>query len=73
MKQYDGRTGVIIGGTSGVSYATARYLLDRGARVLVTGRTKASIDAVREDLGLDVIAIESDATSMADIDPLPTG
>ncbi len=37
MKLYDGKTVVIIGGTSGMGLATAKMLLDGGARVLVTG------------------------------------
>jgi NAD(P)-dependent dehydrogenase (short-subunit alcohol dehydrogenase family) len=70
MKQYDGRRVVITGGTSGMGLTTAKLLLDRGARVLVTGRTKASLDSAREALGTKAIAIQSDTTSLADIDAL---
>ena len=34
MEHYQGRKAVIIGGTSGMGLATAKMLLDRGARVL---------------------------------------
>ena len=61
---------VITGGTSGMGLATARYLLDGGARVLVTGRTKAALDAARAELGPNAIVMESDATSIGDIDAL---
>ena len=37
MKRYEGKNVVIIGGTSGMGLATAKMLLDEGARVLVTG------------------------------------
>ena len=37
MGQYDGKRVVITGGTSGMGLATAKLLLDQGARVLVTG------------------------------------
>ena len=37
MKRYEGKKVVIIGGTSGMGLATAKMLLDGGARVLVTG------------------------------------
>lgn len=70
MKQYDGRRVVITGGTSGVGLATAKLLLDKGARVLVTGRTMATLESARAALGPNAIAIKSDATSMLDIDAL---
>lgn len=37
MGQYDGKRVVITGGTTGMGLATAKLLLDQGARVLVTG------------------------------------
>ncbi len=41
MERYKGKKVVIIGGTSGMGLATAKMLLDGGARVLVTGRSQA--------------------------------
>ncbi len=41
MERYQDKKVVIIGGTSGMGLATAKMLLDGGARVLVTGRSKA--------------------------------
>jgi NAD(P)-dependent dehydrogenase (short-subunit alcohol dehydrogenase family) len=37
MAPYNGKRAVITGGTSGVGLATAKLLVDEGARVLVTG------------------------------------
>ncbi len=70
MGQYDGKRAVITGGTSGIGLATARLLLDHGARVLVTGRAKAGLASARKELGDDAIVLESDAASLADIDRL---
>ena len=42
MERYQGKKVVIIGGTSGMGLATAKMLLDGGARVLVTGLSKAT-------------------------------
>ncbi|MBZ4535737.1 SDR family oxidoreductase [Mycobacterium avium] len=70
MTQYGGRRVVITGGTSGMGLATAKLLLDKGARVLVTGRSKAAVQSASEALGPNAIAIQSDATSMLDIDAL---
>ena len=70
MGLYDGKRAVITGGTSGIGLATARLLLDHGARVLVTGRAKAGLAWARKELGDDAIVLESDAASLDDIDRL---
>ena len=70
MGQYDGKRVVITGGTSGMGLATAKLLLDQGARVLVTGRTKKTLDSAREELGKNAIVMSSDATVLTDIDAL---
>ena len=70
MGQYDGKRVVITGGTSGMGLATAKLLLDQGARVLVTGRTKETLDSARKELGKDAIVMSSDAMVLTDIDAL---
>ena len=70
MGQYDGKRVVITGGTSGIGLATAKLLLDQGARVLVTGRTKETLDSARKVLGKDAIVMSSDAMVLTDIDAL---
>ena len=50
MERYQGKKVVIIGGTSGMGLATAKMLLDGGARVLVTGRSKAGLESRRKSL-----------------------
>jgi NAD(P)-dependent dehydrogenase (short-subunit alcohol dehydrogenase family) len=70
MGQYDGKRVVITGGTSGIGLATAKLLLDQGARVLVTGRSKKALDSAREELGKNAIVVSSDATLLPDIDAL---
>jgi NAD(P)-dependent dehydrogenase (short-subunit alcohol dehydrogenase family) len=46
MERYQGKKVVIIGGTSGMGLATAKMLLDGGARVLVTGRRLRALTGV---------------------------
>jgi NAD(P)-dependent dehydrogenase (short-subunit alcohol dehydrogenase family) len=70
MGRYDGKTAVITGGASGMGLATAKLLVEEGARVLVTGRTAATLEAAQSELGSAAIVMASDAASMADIDNL---
>ena len=50
--------------------ATARLLVSEGARVLLTGRTRKTLDAACEEFGENAIVIESDAASLSDIEKL---
>ena len=70
MKRYEDKRVVITGGTSGMGLATAKMLLDGGARVLVTGRSKEGLESAQKELGNDAIVVSSDARSLTDIDAL---
>lgn len=70
MKKYQDKKVVIIGGTSGIGLATAKMLVQGGARVLVTGRSQAGLDTARQDLGDGALVVASDAGSLSDIDVL---
>ena len=70
MERYQDKKVVIIGGTSGMGLATAKMLLDGGARVLVTGRSKAGLESAQKELGKDALVVSSDARSLTDIDAL---
>lgn len=67
MSDYDGKRVVITGGTSGIGLTTARALDAGGARVLVTGRTSASLAAAEAALGPRALVDRRDA---ADVDGL---
>ena len=70
MGQYEAKRAVIIGGTSGIGLATAKMLLDGGARVLVTGRSQAGLESAQKELGKGGVVVSSDARSLTDIDAL---
>ena len=70
MERYQGKKVVIIGGTSGMGLATAKMLLDGGARVLVTGRSKAGLESAQKELGKGALVVSSDARSLTEIDAL---
>lgn len=70
MDRYKGKTVLITGGTSGMGLATAKLFVEEGARVIVTGRTPATIEAAQAELGENALALYSDATSLSDMDAL---
>ena len=70
MGRYEAKRTVIIGGTSGIGLATAKMLLDGGARVLVTGRSQAGLESAQKELGKGGVVVSSDARSLTDIDAL---
>ncbi|MGW0891620.1 SDR family oxidoreductase [Saccharopolyspora sp. NPDC002578] len=70
MVRYEDRRVVITGGSSGMGLATASLFVDEGARVLITGRDQTALDAAREKLGENAIAVRGDASSLPDIGAL---
>ncbi len=70
MERYQDKKAVIIGGTSGIGLATAKMLVDGGARVLVTGRSQAGLESAQKELGTGGVVVSSDARSLTDIDAL---
>jgi NAD(P)-dependent dehydrogenase (short-subunit alcohol dehydrogenase family) len=70
MERRQDKKVVIIGGTSGMGLATAKMLLDQGARVLATGRSQAGLESAQKELGKGAVVVSSDARSLVDIDAL---
>lgn len=66
MERLQGKFALITGGTSGIGLETARQFLAEGATVAITGQNAARLEAAREQLGGDVLAIRGDAGSLAD-------
>ena len=70
MGKLDGKVAVITGGNSGIGLATAKEFKEQGARIVITGRDQQSLDEAKRDIGGDVLAVRSDASSLTDIDKL---
>jgi NAD(P)-dependent dehydrogenase (short-subunit alcohol dehydrogenase family) len=59
------KTALITGGNSGIGLATARLFVAEGARVAITGRNPATLEAAARELGPNVLAVTADATDVA--------
>lgn len=62
-----GKAVIVTGGSSGFGFAAARLLLEMGARVAVTGRDPARLEAASARLAHpELLTVRADATSTAD-------
>src|SRR5260370_36347849 len=69
MKLQD-RVAVITGGNSGIGLATAREFKANGAKVVIFGRNRQTLDEAAASLGGDVLAVQGDLRKLGDIDTL---
>jgi NAD(P)-dependent dehydrogenase (short-subunit alcohol dehydrogenase family) len=69
MGMYSDKNAVITGGGAGMGFALAKLLVDGGARVVITGRSQATVDAARE-LGENAVAVRGDVAALSDLDAL---
>lgn len=70
MQRLQGKTALITGGNSGIGLATAELFRAHGARVAITGRDSATLEQAQKASNHEILAIRSDAGSLADIDAL---
>jgi NAD(P)-dependent dehydrogenase (short-subunit alcohol dehydrogenase family) len=62
------KTFLITGGGSGIGLATARVLVEEGARVVVTGRSEERLALARKELGVETVV--ADVSKLADVEAL---
>ena len=60
-RKLENKVALITGGTTGIGLATAKRFAAEGARVVVTGRNRETLEAARKELGDRAEVIESDA------------
>src|ERR1051325_9582493 len=70
MGKLEGKVAVVTGGNSGIGLATAKEFRGEGARAGITGRDARTLAEAAREIGGDVLALRSDASSLADIDEL---
>ena len=68
MNNLNGKVAIVTGGNSGIGYASAKELKDKGATVVITGRNSERIKASAEELG--VKGIVADVSDLSAIDNL---
>jgi NAD(P)-dependent dehydrogenase (short-subunit alcohol dehydrogenase family) len=59
------KTALITGGNSGIGLATARVFVAEGAKVVITGRNRETLDAAAKELGPNALALQADVTDVA--------
>jgi len=68
MSDLNNKIAVITGGNSGIGYASAKELKEKGATVIITGRNTERVKTAAEELG--VKGIVADVTDLSQIDNL---
>lgn len=67
-KPLDGKIALVTGGSTGIGLGAAQELVSQGARVFITGRRQAELDAAVAALGPAATAIRADASVLAELD-----
>lgn len=70
MPKLEGKTAVIIGGSSGMGLATAKLFVEEGAYVFITGRRETELEKAKAAIGRNVATVQGDLADLADLDRL---
>ncbi len=68
MQRLSDKKAVITGGTTGLGFSTAQRFIEQGAKVLITGRSQAGVDAAVAKLGGHATGIAADSSSLPALD-----
>ena len=70
MDRLKGKVAVITGANSGIGLASAQRFAREGARVFMTGRRQAELDAAVAAVGGDARGVQGDIANLGDLDRL---
>jgi NAD(P)-dependent dehydrogenase (short-subunit alcohol dehydrogenase family) len=67
---FEGKVALVTGGSSGIGLGIARELAALGARVIITGRQDAKLDAAVKEIGGATKGIKADVSNLEELDSL---
>jgi NAD(P)-dependent dehydrogenase (short-subunit alcohol dehydrogenase family) len=67
-RKLEGKVALVTGGTSGIGLASAQEFAAQGAKVFITGRRQAELDAAVAVIGDAAVGIRGDASNLDDLD-----
>lgn len=70
MSNLQDKVAVVTGGNSGIGLASAKALIDAGAKVVIFGRDQNTLDAAAETLGKNSLTEKGNVTEKADLNRL---
>lgn len=70
MGKLEGKVALITGGSAGIGLASAQRFAQEGARVVITGRRQAGLDAAVNQVGAAALGIQADVANLADLERL---
>src|SRR5437868_11411262 len=70
MSRLEGKVAVVTGGNSGIGLATAQRLQEEGAKVVIAGRSRKTLDEAVKTIGNGVVAVQGDVAKLTDVDKL---
>lgn len=69
-KKLEGKVAVVTGGTTGIGLGVAKRFALEGAKVFVTGRRQAELDAAVKEIGGGAVGVRGDISKLTDLDHL---
>src|SRR6201997_365777 len=69
-KRLEGKVAVVTGGNSGIGLAAAKRLQEEGARVVISGRNKKTLDEAVKTISNGVVAVQADVSKLSEVDKL---
>ena len=70
MARLKGKVAVVTGGNSGIGLATAKRFQEEGAKVVISGRSKKTLDEAVSTIGNGILAVQADVSRLEDVDKL---